>query len=278
MTEPFDIPPTIPIDQLLAMLRAEPVAGGLDRYVAHSETWHGDRLFGGVVVAQALDAACRTIDGDWMPHSLHAAFLGPVRSGGVDLAVERVRDGRTFSTRSVTTSQGGRETTRTVVSFHRDEPGPEYQLGMPTVPPPEACELDGPMSLPIEIRMIGPTEPRSDGTFRSTRRTWMRLNEQALGAPVDHRVLAALVSDMTGTSFRPHNLDEWGTHTDASIDHAVWFHRPCRLDEWLYADFHTVISTSARSTVRGEWFQDGRLVMSMAQELLVRELSGPPSG
>jgi acyl-CoA thioesterase-2 len=194
----------------------------------------------------------------------------------VDLEVERVRDGRTFTTRSVTSSQAERETTRTTVSFHRDEPGPEYQLGMPAVPPPEECEPDTPMSLPIEVRLVGPTEQRADGSYRSTRRTWIRLSPDHDDTDaIDHRVLAGLVSDMTGTSFRPHNLEAWGTHTDASIDHAVWFHRPFRLDDWIYSDFHTVASTAGRSTVRGEWFdRDGRLVMSMAQELLVRPLFG----
>jgi acyl-CoA thioesterase-2 len=85
----------------------------------------------------------------------------------------------------------------------------------------------------------------------------------------------AYLSDMTGTGFRPHSLGEWGTHTDASLDHAIWFHRPVRVDEWLFYDIHAVVNAGARSTVRGELYsRDGVLRASIAQELLIRRLDG----
>ena len=95
---------------------------------------------------------------------------------------------------------------------------------------------------------------------------------------VEHVCVAAFLSDMTGTSFRPHSLGEWGTHVDASLDHTVWFHQPFRVDEWLYADFTPVVSRGGRSTVRGEFFsREGVLCMSMAQELLIRPLEVEPT-
>ena len=91
--------------------------------------------------------------------------------------------------------------------------------------------------------------------------------------PVTGAVVSAFMSDMTGTSFRPHSLGEWGTHTDASIDHAVWFHRPLPLDDWVYADFHALVNVGGRTVVRGAMYsRDGRLCLSMAQELLIRPL------
>jgi acyl-CoA thioesterase-2 len=271
MTDTADEPP---VEALLRVCLVRPAEGGT--FVTEAPDWFGDRVFGGVVVAAALSAACATVDADWQAHSLHASFLGAVRPGPVSLSVDRLRDGRTFLTRRVTMTQADRVTTEATVSFHRDESGPEYQLPAPDeVPAPEACAVvDGPP--PFEIRWIGPTEQRTDGTYASTRRTWVRTVDRLPDDPVAHGVVAAFLSDMTGTSFRPHNLGEWATHTDASIDHAVWFHRPLRADEWLLADYHALINAGGRSTVRGQYHDaEGRLVMSVAQELLIRPLDQP---
>jgi acyl-CoA thioesterase-2 len=94
--------------------------------------------------------------------------------------------------------------------------------------------------------------------------------------PLVHLAVSAFLSDMTHTSFRPHNLGVWGTHTDASIDHAVWFHGTLRPDRWFYVNFAALVNHGARSTVRGEYYDEsGRLCMSMAQELLIRPLAEP---
>ena len=151
---------------------------------------------------------------------------------------------------------------------------------MPTdVPPPDELESevlrdDGPA--PFDLREAPTPEPASDGTYASTRRGWFRIADPLPADPVVHLTIAAFLSDMTGTSFRPHNLGEWGTHTDASLDHAVWFHHPQRMDEWLLYDLQAVINHGARSVIRGSMYaRDGQLRFSIMQELLIRPLAVP---
>ena len=262
------------VDELLGALRATPTGG--DRFTAIAPDWFGDRVFGGVVLAQGLHAACQTVDPRLVAHSMHAYFLGALRPGAVELEVKRLRDGRTFSARHVVSAQSGRTALWATVSFHGEETGPEYQRTLPDPAPPASLEPSEDAPPPVELRPIGPTEPRPGGRYDSTRRCWLRTKTPLTDDPLDHLAVAGFLSDMTGTSFRPHNLGEWGTHTDASIDHAVWFHRAFRPDGWLYADFHALINAGARSTVRGEFYDArGRLCMSMAQELLVRPLAAP---
>lgn len=275
MTDPSN---ESPVAMMLEAVRCR--ASGDGTFEAEGPDWFGERVFGGWVVAAGLDAACQSVPDGWMPHSLHGAFLGAVRPGPVALAVDAMRDGRTFLTRRVVLAQNERATTELTVSFHQDEDGPEYQRPMPAdIPPASECVVvESPP--PFEVRWIGPTEPRADGTYESTRRTWVRTIQPLPDDPAAHLVVAAFLSDMTGTSFRPYNLGEWGTHTDASIDHGVWFHRLFRADEWLYADYHALINAGGRSTVRGEYYDEaGQLVMSVAQELLIRPLGrGPQEG
>jgi acyl-CoA thioesterase-2 len=265
------------VDELLGALRATPE--GDDRFTAAAPDWFGDRVFGGAVLAQGLHAACQTVDPGLVAHSMHAYFLGALRPGAVELEVKRLRDGRAFSARHVVSAQNGRTALWATVSFHGHETGPEYQRTVPDPPPPASLEVIDDARPPIEVRGIGPTEPDAGGRYASTRRCWLRSVEPLSDDPLDHLAVAGYLSDMTGTSFRPHNLGEWGTHTDASIDHAVWFHRAFRPDAWLYADFHALVSTGGRSAVRGEFYDArGRLCMSMAQELLVRPLAAPALG
>jgi acyl-CoA thioesterase-2 len=256
---------------------------GDDTFRGDTPDWFGERVFGGVIVAEALSAMVQTVDDEGMrAHSLHGYFLRPAVAGTpVDLRVARLRDGRTFRTRQVEMRQGDRTVCVMSSSFHADEPGDEYQLAMGEVPAPEdlpapAAEDEPPG--PFEIRSIGATPRRPDGTYQSTRRIWCRC---APGLPDDdslHTCVAGFLSDMTETSFRPYSLGEWGGYTDASLDHAVWFHRPFRVDEWLLFDLHALINTGGRSVVRGALYrQDGQLCLSMAQELLIRPLSPPPT-
>lgn len=263
---------TDPVEDLLVHLSTEPVAAG--RYRGHMPDWFGDRVFGGLLLATSLDAAMRTVDASGVrPHSLHGYFLGPVRPGPVDLTVDRARDGRTFTNREVRLEQDGTTRFAASVSFHEPETGDDYQLPMPDTPAPDSLPDTEDAPPGFEVRWVGPTERRPDGTYRSTRRCWERTTRRLPDDDATHLTVAAFLSDMTGTSFRPHSLGVWGTHTDASIDHAVWFHRPLRVDEWIYADFHALVSTAGRSTVRGELYdQAGNLCLSMAQELLIRPL------
>jgi acyl-CoA thioesterase II len=272
MSDAVPEPSDFAVRDLIEHLRTERRSGG--SFTAEAPDWFGDRVFGGMVVAQAAHAACQTVEPDWRPHSLHAYFLGAVRPGGVEIDVNPIRDGRTFVTREVTLRQDGRTKLTTTVSFHQDEEGDEYQLPMSSgIPAPEALPIAEDAPPPFEVRWLGPTPQRDDGTYESTRRSWERTTEPLPDEWALHLAVAAFLSDMTGTSFRPYSLGEWGGHTDASIDHAVWFHRPFRCDEWLYADFHALVNAGGRSTVRGSFYdRGGRLCMSMAQELLIRPL------
>jgi acyl-CoA thioesterase-2 len=268
MDEPLEAPPGGWVRELLDHLRLDAVDG--HRFRGRAPNWFGDRVFGGFVIGQAITAALGSV-GDIGLHSLHATFLAAVTPGDIEWRVERLRDGRTFTTRQVSAWQRDREACRVAVSFHQPEPGDEYAVSMPEAPPPDdVARSDGP---PVwETRDIGPTPRRSDGTFRSTRRAWVRAVDPQGDDPNDHVALSGFLSDFTGTSFRPLTEPIWGTHTDASIDHAVWFHRPFRVDDWVYCDFHALINHGGRSTIRGEFYSDGRLCMSMAQELLIRPL------
>ncbi len=239
--------------------------------------WLGGRTFGGMVVAQGLSAAMQTAPDGLDVHSLHGHFLRPTPPGVTTThTVEPVRDGRSFTTRSVVSVVEGRETFRMMASFHVPEPGDEYQLSIiPGIPP--ASDIEGfEAPFPFDIRELGHTEERSDGTYLSTRRCWFRTREQLPDDPIVHACILAYFSDMTGAAFRPRSLGTWGTHTDASIDHAVWFHRPWRADTWSLYDLQALVNAGGRSTIRGTMHgDDGTLHLSMAQELLIRELEVP---
>lgn len=256
---------------MLDTLLAQPLDEG--RYLADAPGWFGPRVFGGAVVAQIVTAAALAAGDAGRAHSLHSHFLRAVQPGPVELRVEPIRAGRTFTTNRVESVQDGRVAVTSVVSFHADEDDVPYQLPMPDVPAPDECPVIDDAPPPFEVRWIGPTEQRPDGTYESTRRCWVRTVDDLPDDPLASLLVLTFLSDMTGTAFRPLNLGEWGTHTDASIDHAVWFHRPARPDGWLYCDFHALINAGGRSTVRGQFYDEGgALCLSMAQELLIRPL------
>jgi acyl-CoA thioesterase-2 len=230
-----------------------------------------------VVVGHAVNAVLQTVEAPSTLHSLHGYFLRPVAADTpVSLRVDHVRDGRAFSSRQVTSEQNGKAVFSMMCSFHAPESGEEYQMPMPEgVPPPEGLETEQHDEGPgvFEVREALTPQRRPDGSYESTRRCWFRIAEPVPDDAVTHLSIAAFFSDMTGTSFRPNNLGEWGTHTDASLDHAVWFHRPLRMDDWLLYDLYPVINHAGRSTVRGAMYtRDGALRLSMAQELLIRRL------
>jgi acyl-CoA thioesterase-2 len=272
-----DVTHPVGVDDLVMALT--PVAIGEDRYtLPGTDWWRGDRVFGGMVVAQALRAAQASVPDELPVHSLHGYFLRPVPVGApVELSVERIRDGRSFTTRRVTSSVDGRDTFMLTCSFHAPEDGDEYQMTMPRVPPPESVPSTD-VPIPFDVRELGSTPRRADGTFLATRRVWFRTREPLTG-PADtapmHAAIVAYLSDMTGAAFRPYSLGTWGGYTDASLDHALWCHRPCRTDEWLLYDLQCVVNTGGRSTIRGALYsQDGALCASMSQELLIREVEG----
>ena len=254
---------------------AHPVAPGV--FAARYPRWFdGDRVFGGLVLAQAVTAAGRTVEGPESLHSLHGYFLRPAAPGQEStITVDRRRDGRSFATRMTSTSVEGKETFVMMASFQRPEEGEEYQLPLESGSVPDEAdpllEEDGPFA----ILERGPTELREDGTFASTRRAWVRCREDLGPDPLRQVAAIAYASDMTRAAFRPRSLGTWGEHVDASLDHSVWFHRPSDLNRWHHFDLHTLITGGGRSFMRGTLADErGRLVASMAQEILIRRLDG----
>jgi acyl-CoA thioesterase-2 len=265
---------------MLSILDLERV--GADEFVAPNPgefSW--GRVFGGQVVAQALRAAQLTVDSDHSAHSVHAYFVrGGAPGTPIGLDVHHVRDGRSFTTRNVTATQDGQEIFIMSCSFHKSEEGAEYQLPPSDVPPPEAgsAHPHGGFSQSLEVRELGPSEPDDRGIYASTRRLWVRVSERMPDDPALHQCAIAFISDL-GTSMgarvpRMISFEHWG---GASLDHAVWFHRPARADEWLLFDLHAVSNFGARGLARGTMHTaDGDLAVSVVQEALLRPTGRTP--
>jgi acyl-CoA thioesterase-2 len=258
------------------------------------------RVFGGQVAAQALVAACRTVPEGRLPHSLHAYFLRPGDPGApIVYTVDRIRDGRSFTTRRVVAVQHGQPIFHLSASCQTWEEGLEHQEPMPDAPDPEtlptAEELmprhahlfDDP-SVPerllaaraaVDLRYAGDPPFASAGTPRPPRsQVWFRTNGK-LDGPLDdptlHICLTTYVSDMTllDSVLLAHGRGGWavGDVVGASLDHAMWFHRPFRADDWLLYDQESPTAQGGRGLAHGRLFtRDGRLVASVIQEGVVR--------
>lgn len=277
--------PAAPPEDLLALLDLEETAP--DRFRARTPSGPRGRVFGGVVVAQALMAAIRSIEpasGHGVSrggpvlraHSLHGYFLHPVAPAAeAELQVEPLRDSRSFALRQVTTLQQGRPAARFSCSFHVEETGEvDYQLPPPTDlgPPEEHATSNDDGSW--DLRIAAPVQ-LEDGAFLASGRHWVRMTAALPEDPAVHSCLLAYFSDQTRLSFRPWSPEAWGTHTDASLDHALWLHRPARADAWLRYELQALVARGNRATVRGLMYDaEGALVASMAQELLVRPIPG----
>jgi acyl-CoA thioesterase-2 len=250
------------------------------------------RVFGGQVAGQALVAAGRTVPADRPVHSLHAYFIRP-GDPTVPLIylVERVRDGRSFTTRRVSAVQHGKTIFTLSASFQRDEPGIEHSYPMPVVPPPDEItptverleKVFGPSvhewygGNPIDIRHIGPltVEAERDPALRTARNlVWLRADGELPDDRLLHVCLVTYASDMTllDSVMLAHGLS-WadGRTTGASLDHAMWFHGPFRADRWLLYAQDSPVARGARGLARGEMYtSDGQLVVSVVQEGLIR--------
>jgi acyl-CoA thioesterase II len=250
------------------------------------------RVFGGQVAGQALVAAGRTAPADRPVHSLHAYFIRPGDpSVPLIYLVERVRDGRSFTTRRVTTVQHGKTIFTLSASFHQREPGFDHADPMPDVPGPEQVEPtaervrrlfgvaaeDHLRDNPIDIRHVGPltVEAERDPSLISSRNVvWLRANGELPQDPLLHVCLMTYASDMTllDTVLLAHGVS-WagGVVAGASLDHAMWFHRPFRADRWLLYVQDTPTASGARGLARGEVYtEEGELVVSVVQEGLLR--------
>jgi acyl-CoA thioesterase-2 len=282
------------LSELLDLLDLEQIEVNIFRGRSPDETMQ--RVFGGQVAGQALVAAGRTVPPDRPVHSLHAYFIRP-GDPTVPLVymVDRVRDGRSFTTRRVSAVQHGRPIFTLSASFHHSEHGVVHQDPMPAVPPPDAVPRnvdrlqaiygDLPVLIrenPVDLRTIGPlsSEAEQDPSLRTTRsQVWLRVDGELPDDPLLHVCLMTYVSDMTllDTVLLGHGLSFYdGRTSGASLDHAMWFHRPFRADRWLLYAQESPVAFGARGLARGEVFtENGDLVVSVVQEGLVR--TGPPA-
>lgn len=290
---PHQPSPQQAVDDLLALVELERLEGTLFRGT-NPDTWPGGRVFGGLVAAQSLRAAIDTVEVEHVVHSFHSYFLRPGQLGmPIVYSVERLRDGRSFTTRRVTAIQRSEAIFAMDASFHRQgESGIDYQLPRaPDAPGPDdapAARAPGPFGegmqrpalfLPFDMRELGPTEPEPDGTYRSTRRVWVRTTAPLPDDPSVHACVLTFLSDMAVVlAVRPPSAGlGWEGFMGASLDHAVWFHRPVRVDEWVLYDLHALSNSNALGLARGVFHDHaGRLVASMTQEALVRT-AGPTS-
>jgi len=258
-----------PVTDLLSLLELEPVKP--DAFLGSSPQNGWDRIYGGQVVAQALRAASLTLDAPHRPHSLHAYF---VRAGDEKLPVlfevERVRDGRSFTTRQVVAYQQGGAILNLIASFQADEEGDDVQANPPPldVPGPEGFDRRE-TDLFFETAMVElRRHPETVG------RAWMRVTQDLGDDPMIHACALAYLSDEhpLGLAIMPHPMgDQWESLMVASLDHALWFHRPVRVDQWLLFDLRGHGVANARGMADARVFTaDGRHVASLAQEGLVR--------
>jgi acyl-CoA thioesterase-2 len=251
------------------------------------------QVFGGQVLGQALKAASSTIDDGRRVHSLHAYFL---RRGDftrpIVYSVDRSRDGGSFSTRRVVAIQDGEQIFICSASFQIDEPGLEYQASAPQVPPPEALQSFAKpppgelaklpdklrrwleIERPFEFRPVQRYNPLAPEACPPARQIWMRAVDKLPDDDALHRCLLAYMSDywLLDTSTMPHGSSFLrGNLIMASIDHAIWFHRPVRVDDWLLYSLDSPSSSGARGFARGSLYsRSGVLVASTAQEGLIR--------
>jgi acyl-CoA thioesterase II len=285
-----------PLDNLLDLLDLEQIEVNIFR--GRSPDERVQRVFGGQVAGQAMVAAGRTVPADRPVHSLHAYFIRP-GDPAVPLVymVERVRDGRSFTTRRVSCIQHGETIFTLSASFHRPEPGFEHATQMPDVAPAESVtptlerleKLFGPLDEryermfrrnPIELRFPGPltVEAERDPSLRTTKNmVWLRVDGELPDDPLLHACLMTYASDMTllDSVLLAHGLS-WidGRTIGASLDHAMWFHRPFRADQWLLYSQESPVAYGARGLARGQVFTaDGQLVVSVVQEGLIRTRS-----
>ena len=236
-------------------------------------------MFGGSVVGQAITAITRDAPEGRRLHSLHGYFLRPSNpSIPIDYSVATIRDGRAYSSRRVHASQNGKATFEAMGSFTSDvDGGWRYDLPHPSALPSRDEGDHGFGVAGFEAVYLGATEQRSDNTYESTERKWFRM-------PVDigddihlHTAYFGMASDWTGMGSRPLKMD-WDEEFAAgqgppvaSLDHAVWFHRPAKVTDWHYLDMHSLVNFGGRGQVRLTIRNEaGDVVVSMAQELLLR--------
>lgn len=280
------------LKDLVDLLTLERLDRDLFRGTSQDLGWGA--IFGGQVLGQALAAAAQTVTADRPVHSLHGYFI---RAGAMTqpivYQVDRLRDGKSFSTRRVVAIQEGEAIFSLAASFQVEEVGFEHQDAMPEVPSPDDLRSEREIALqfaamlpshvrtmataerPIEIRPVDLRNPLAPKAHPPARKLWYRTVDKLPDDPALHRYLLAYASDFSflGTALDPHGVS-WLTPgmQVASLDHAMWFHRPFRVDDWLLYAVESPSAAGGRGLVRGQFFdRQGRLVASAMQEGLIRK-------
>lgn len=279
---------SIQLEKLLGYLEVEPV----DKYLFIGKSpKRPARIFGGQVLAQSLSAAFSTVDSDRIAHSMHGYFLRPGDPAKqIVYEVDPIRDGRSFTTRRVVAKQDGRAIFNTAVSFQVAEEGLSHQSSMPDVPQPEELESEqeqlaelaktnpelAQMAMlgPIERRRVNPRDRINPQPQEAIEHMWFKVESEIGGDYRRHQMLLAYISDfgLLGTALYPHPYSPQSKEIQAaSLDHALWFHRPFRLDNYLLYSLDSPSLESSRGFSRGSFYtRDGELVASSAQESLLR--------
>lgn len=291
MTASPDPQENLQLQQLFNHLELEKLDENLYRSAHKNEGWF--RVYGGQVLAQALLSASHTVPEDRPVHSLHAYFLRPGDlNHPIIFQVDRIRDGKSFTTRRVVATQHGKAILNLAASFQIQEDGLSHQALMPDVPAPEDCadrkqmaeRFRGKISedllerfsrqFAIDLRHVDINSLFDNTPKEPATSVWFRINSELPAEYDRHAHLLAYASDMTllQTSLRPHGQSLFDPKLQiASLDHAMWFHRPFRMDDWLLYSQDSPSSSQARGFNRGSIFtRDGVLVASVCQEGLMR--------
>ena len=280
-----------PLNKIIETLDLEEIE--LNHYLATSPNEGWQRVYGGQVIGQALVAASRTVSTDRSAHSLHGYFL---RAGDTDIPilykVDRIRDGKSFTTRRVVAVQRGQAIFTMSISFQVDEGGLNHQFDMPDVPGPDDLQTEDEIrqvqsknwpkefqdsfsgSSAIQVKPIEPIDLLNPKPAEPVQRCWVRCGDKLPDDPRIHQCVLAYLSDwsLLDTATRPHAVSFMQDNVQvASLDHAMWFHRPFRADEWLLYYQDSPSASGARGFNRGLIYnQSGELVASTTQEGLVR--------
>ncbi|WP_327175924.1 acyl-CoA thioesterase II [Streptomyces sp. NBC_01335] len=287
------------LDSLLDLLDLERIERDIFRGASRSAVV--PRVFGGQVAAQALVAAGRTVPDGCLAHSLHSYFLRMGDPGApIVYSVDRIRDGRSFTTRRVVAVQHGQPIFHLSASFQTYEEGLDHQVAMPDAPDPETLPTAAEMMpryadrftdpgmidrllearAAVDLRYVEEPPFATAGQPREPRsQVWFRTRGKLADDPLLHVCLATYVSDMTllDSVLLAHGRGGWaiGDVVGASLDHAMWFHRPFRADEWLLYDQESPTSSGGRGLGQARiWTQDGRLAITVIQEGLIRTPRG----
>ncbi len=278
---------------MIDLLQLEPIEQGIFR--GQSQDLGFRAVFGGQVVGQALSAAKKTIPEERAVHSFHSYFLRPGDAKRpIVYLVEVIRDGKSFSTRGVKAIQHGKVIFFLTASFQKAEPGFDHQDPMPDVPGPDGLVSEHEIArqhqhlipeavrdkmtceMPIEMRPVKPYNPLEPTVAEPVRHVWFRAHGTMPEDLRIHQYVLAYASDFNFlvTALQPHGRSYWTPGIQmATIDHAMWFHRKFRLDDWLLYSVDSPSASGARGLVRGQFFdRQGTLVASTVQEGLIRQI------